>query len=138
MKKLKRMMLLGILFGAIFLTQAQDTNYDAYPPPIAEDISLEEFLRQAERDYLPQVSYPPDDIRYYELVENAYQLNTNELALLQQNGFVVTDRLAYEDFIHAYAWMYWQDLPVLITTDSILHSVDRRNVVISIIVKSPD
>jgi hypothetical protein len=50
---------------------------------------------------------------------------TDELALLQNNGFVVSERLAFKDFSNAYAYVYWKDLPVLITTDSILHAIHK-------------
>jgi hypothetical protein len=47
------------------------------------------------------------------------------LSKLQQNGFVVTDRLSWDRFLDAYAWIYAKDLPVLVTTDSLLHSVHQ-------------
>jgi hypothetical protein len=58
-------------------------------------------------------------------VISALSLNSSELALLQQNRFVVTDRLSWDRFLDAYAWIYWKDLPVLVTTNSILHSVHQ-------------
>jgi hypothetical protein len=66
-----------------------------------------------------------DSVQYIKDVKEALGLNPAELALLQQNGFVVTDRLAWDRFLDAYAWIYSKDLPVLVTTDSILHSVHQ-------------
>jgi Protein of unknown function (DUF3160) len=75
--------------------------------------------------YLQHVSFNPAEAQYADLIQNAFDLNTDEKTLLEQNGFVVSDRLAFSDFTHAYAWIYWKDLPVLVTTDSILQAVHQ-------------
>ena len=75
--------------------------------------------------YLSQLSIDPTTAKYFGAVNRALALKQEELALLQRNGFVVTDRLAWDRFVDAYAWIYWKDLPVLVTTDSILHSVHQ-------------
>lgn len=62
-------------------------------------------------------------IRYFDTIQEALQLTPEELAKLHENGFVITDRLAFDRFKRAYAWIYWKDLPVLVTTDSILHVI---------------
>lgn len=101
-----------------------ESSAQQYPAPIADDLSLDAFVDlYAQPDYLANVSYDPREAEYFDIVNEAYQLTDEEIALLEQNGFVVSDRLYYEDFIHAYAWIYWQDLPVIITTDSMLQSV---------------
>ncbi len=61
--------------------------------------------------------------RYFEQVQQVLHFTPEELDLLAENGFLVTDRLAFEQFKRAYAYIYWKDLPVLITTDSILHAI---------------
>lgn len=76
-------------------------------------------------EYLEQISINPTEARYYSEIKKSLSLNTEELSLLKQNGFVVTDRLAWDRFIDAYAWIYTKDLPVLVTTDSILHSIHQ-------------
>ena len=63
----------------------------------------------------------PTHATHFDIVQAALALNEEELSLLRRNGFVVTDRLAFEQFKRAYAYLYWKDLPVLVTTDSILH-----------------
>lgn len=75
--------------------------------------------------YLPSVSFAPSDARYFDLVNGAFSLTPKEMALLEKNGFVVTDRLAFTDFTTAYAYVYWKDLPVVVTTDSILHAIHQ-------------
>ena len=76
-------------------------------------------------DYLSRITLDPASARYFGEVRQALGLTSDETTLLQQNGFVVTDRLAWDRFLDAYAWIYSKDLPVLVTTDSILHSVHQ-------------
>ena len=69
--------------------------------------------------------FNPQDARYFSLINDAFQLTPEELAMLEQNGFVVTDRLSFQTFSELYAYVFWQDLPVLVTTDSLLHSIHQ-------------
>lgn len=67
-------------------------------------------------------------LQYADLIDGALNLTAAEQALLDANGFLVTDRVQWNRFVEAYAWIYWQDLPVIITTDSILHGVHQSYV----------
>jgi hypothetical protein len=69
---------------------------------------------------------PPADAKYFAQVSFALGLNPVERFRLNQTGFVETDRLAFENFQTAYAYIYWKDLPVLITTDSLLQVVHQN------------
>jgi hypothetical protein len=75
--------------------------------------------------YLDQPSLVPADAMYFDLINGQLQLTPQELDMLNRNGFVVSDRLAFERFKTAYAYIYWKDLPVLVTTDSILHAIHQ-------------
>lgn len=37
----------------------------------------------------------------------------------------MSERLAFKQFMQAYAGIYWKDLPVLVTTDSLLDAIHR-------------
>jgi len=76
-------------------------------------------------DFLDRLSFTPEEARYAQEIRQHLNLTTDEMALLQNNGFVVSERLAFKDFSNAYAYIYWKDLPVLITTDSILHAIHK-------------
>lgn len=54
-----------------------------------------------------------------------WRLATAELGVLRTNGFVVSERLAAPSFGEAYYRLWWDDLPVFITTDSILQAWHR-------------
>lgn len=96
-----------------------DPYAGATPRPDATPLTV------AARPYLARVSAAPAKARYFDLVQKQLGLNANELALLERQGFVVSDRLAFEKFTTAYAYIYWKDLPVLVTTDSILHAIHQ-------------
>ncbi len=81
--------------------------------------------RDASQPYLARVSFSPREAQYFDLVNKAMSLSQAEIERLAQDGFVVSGRLAWQRFLEAYAWIYWQDLPVLVTTDSILHAVHQ-------------
>ena len=77
------------------------------------------------RNYLTQITFAPQDARYFDLVNQALPLSSDEAAILARNGFVASEDYRWPQFSDAYAWIYWQDLPVLVTTDSILHAVHQ-------------
>lgn len=72
--------------------------------------------------YLDTNPVDPAAAQFFPLINDAMPLNDAELALLAQNRFVVTDRLQWNRFVEAYAWIYKHDLPVVVTSDSILHA----------------
>jgi hypothetical protein len=84
------------------------------------------FVSQADaRPYRQTVDLDLQAARYADLVSDRMGLNADEKRRIAQNGFVVSDRLAFSDFTTAYAWIYWKDLPVLVTTDSILEAIHQ-------------
>lgn len=51
----------------------------------------------------------------------AYKLLGDEFDFIRTNGFVVLPRLASQSFAEQYLGIFWRDLPVFITVDSMLH-----------------
>jgi hypothetical protein len=70
-------------------------------------------------------TYQPQEAHYFDLVNKTLDFTPDELAMLQKNGFVVSDRLRFPQFKRGYAYIYWKDWPVLVTTDSILHAIHQ-------------
>ncbi len=58
---------------------------------------------------------------YFNLINQAFQLTLEEIELLEQNKFVVLNRMGTDDLVDAYCYYWWKDLPIFITTDTILH-----------------
>jgi len=54
-----------------------------------------------------------------------FRLNDTELALFRRNGFVVSERLATENFSETFYRLWNDDLPVFISTDALLQAWHR-------------
>jgi hypothetical protein len=99
---------------------------DRYTLEGAANPAVAAFINQADaRPYRANVDLDLKTARYSDLVNDRMGLNADERLRISQNGFVVSDRLAFSDFTTAYAWIYWKDLPVLVTTDSILEAIHQ-------------
>ncbi|MHA1986097.1 MAG: DUF3160 domain-containing protein [Promethearchaeota archaeon] len=90
-----------IIFCSIFLTIAQTSHIFASSSNIS--------------------SSSPHPL-YYDLVRNSFSLTNAEENLLEQNKFVVLNRMGTEDILDAFKFYWDADLPIFITTDAILHT----------------
>ncbi len=106
----------------------------AYPPPaylakLSWDPTTAKFFDKinAEKVLKPAVTHPNQGRPYvepaYELP--GYKLTPDELAAFKANGFVVSERLGGYSFGQAYYDVYTRDLPVFISSDSVLHAWHR-------------
>lgn len=75
--------------------------------------------------YLKKLSFDPTKARYFDLVQHRLQLSKDEIARYKRNGYVAIDQGELTSFPAAYQQVYTSDLPVFITTDSILHALHR-------------
>jgi hypothetical protein len=66
---------------------------------------------------------------YFSDYEKAFTPTQGELDLIEKNGFVVTERKSYSNFVQAYYDVWINDLPVYFSTDAVLqawhHSYDK-------------
>jgi hypothetical protein len=109
-----------------------------------DQLPIEDFATNGSWiSYVPQLSWDPTTAQYWTnfdstnlinvhyggilggVVAYNYHLNGNELALFMTNGFVVSQRLASPTFGDAYYRLFNADLPVFITSDSVLHAWHR-------------
>ena len=74
--------------------------------------------------YLPRLDWDPTTAGYWTNFDSptTFQLNSQELAIFQTNGFVVSERLGSTTFAQTYYKILSSDLPVFISADSILHA----------------
>eukprot|EP01113_Clastostelium_recurvatum_P023444 TRINITY_DN279_c1_g2_i7.p1 TRINITY_DN279_c1_g2~~TRINITY_DN279_c1_g2_i7.p1 ORF type:complete len:870 (-),score=157.22 TRINITY_DN279_c1_g2_i7:63-2672(-) len=86
--------------------------------------------------YLPGVSYDPTQSRFFDMFQDSkkrpknehhryqdnFALNQDQLNLFKKNGFVVCDPVG-DTWSREYYRLFNNDLPVFITTDSILHAL---------------
>lgn len=121
-------------YGTLFGQQLQQLG----------QLSLADFVStyQPTNQYLPQITFDPTTAEFWNLFNmdpavwnatNAYQnwrvfdfrLNPTELAVFQTNGFVASQRLERRSFADVYYDLYTDDLPVLVTADSVLQAWHR-------------
>jgi hypothetical protein len=61
--------------------------------------------------------------QYFDSISAKYGLTGAEISAIQQNGFMVSERLSRAAFGQALIEIYQNDLPVFISTDAILHAL---------------
>jgi hypothetical protein len=96
------------------LERYQDMTYDQLHAKLVTD-----------RAYLDKLSFEPTSATYFDRVAKTMQLTKEELDIFRKNGFVSIDQKRRHSFGSAYYQLYAQDMPVLITSDSILHAMHR-------------
>lgn len=72
-----------------------------------------------------RLSYDPLNADFLALIRQRIGLSAEQEELLAANGFVVLNDAAYYTFEETYSEIYERDLPVLVTTDSVLHAFHR-------------
>lgn len=106
-------------------------------------LSVDGFATNVSRTaYLPQITWDPTTARFWtnfqspanyridygsvgadrEAVYYNFQLDETELPIFLTNGFVVSERLGSPTFGDAYYRLFQADLPLFVTSDSILHA----------------
>ncbi len=75
--------------------------------------------------YLQQISFDPTSVEYWTPFNLHFPLNTNELAIFQTNGFVVSGRLGTYSFADSFYKVFTADLPVFFSCDAALHAWHR-------------
>jgi len=80
--------------------------------------------------FFPQFNNPPASAwgtnkegRFF--LNKDFSLNTAELAAFKKNGFVVSERLGDSNFADVYYDVFQGDLPVFVSSDSVLHAWHR-------------
>jgi hypothetical protein len=71
------------------------------------------------------LTFDPTTIRYFKEVAGALSLSAEEKTIFGKQGVVVVDHVQRYGMSSAYHAIYTRDLPVLVTTDSILHALHR-------------
>ena len=110
------------------------------------NFSIADFSQRFDRSepYLPQLTWDPTTAEYWPQFNDpnpqgnrvtpggiekfplpSLQLNTAELSAFRTNGFVVSARLGASNMADIYYDVFRRDLPVFVTTDSILHAWHR-------------
>ncbi len=126
------------LILAVFTTALFPSLLNANPPDGSPEATFEQFLERYENfehgdllkknpppEYLERLSFEPTLAKYYDVVVKQLQLTKEEQEIFRKNGFVSVDHGQPYSFASAYYAIYTRDLPVLVTTDSILHAMHK-------------
>ena len=90
------------------------------------DLTYRQLLDETpKRNYIEHLSFDPAQAKFYDQAVRRLQLTEAERELLQKHGFVSVDHSQRYSFGSLYYAVYTSDLPVLVTTDSILHAMHR-------------
>ena len=117
---------LGIaLLSAAAMSQERFT-VDAYKEYLSEhqDVSSAQVLSEHPSPlFLRSVTKQAQQAAYLDSAIQKLGLTPDEVDLLMDNGFLVTERLSRPSFFHSYSDVWHKDLPVFVSTDAILHAV---------------
>ena len=69
--------------------------------------------------------FDPNRVAFFSTIRDQLDLTAWEQTIYRRTGLVVVDRTGRQTMAGAYLDIYRRDLPVLITTDSILHALHR-------------
>lgn len=89
-----------------------------------KDMSFEELLKEYPTGKF--YSSAPTDFKksyYADSIISTFEFTDYEIELMDKNSFMVSERLDYYTFIHAFWDIYKKDLPLYISSDAILHAL---------------
>lgn len=116
----------GQTLPAVSLEQSVGRRYETLRTRY-QDMTYRELSSRlgAASNYAEALQFKPTQAKYFELVQSRLTLTDQERALFERNGFVTIDQGRGLSFPAAYQQIYTSDLPVFITSDSILHALHR-------------
>ncbi len=93
----------------------------------SKDMTTDQLLAKyyVPRPYLAKVAVDALKADNLDLIDTAYTLTQPEKDALGANGFFVSDRVRFDSHPMGYLEIYQKDLPVLVTTDSILFAIHK-------------
>ncbi|MCK4444768.1 MAG: DUF3160 domain-containing protein, partial [Thermoplasmata archaeon] len=104
---------------------AIEDEYNPYTPSYT-DKSLEEvkltWENFTQKEYQPDLEIDLENVKYYQNISEIFELNSTQWEYISKNGFVVVDMGNKITIEEAYKFYWDNDLPVFITTDTILHT----------------
>jgi len=117
---------LQILFLTNVNAQTSNFNLEAYKQFLQthQDMSTQALLQLYDAGkFAGNINQDYNSAVYFDSIDIKYKLTDYEKSLLQQNGFVVSERLSSNSYGTALNDVYSKDLPVYISTDAILHAL---------------
>ena len=114
---------LSILFSS--LTYSQVFNLEDYIQFLQshQNMSTEELLQMHPAGYFTdQINTNYDDALYFDTLDAYYNFTEYEKSLIEDHGFMVSERLKKISFGESLLQIFHQDFPVFVSTEAILHA----------------
>jgi len=120
--------LLTFLAISLFMTinAKSDFKVEEYIKFLEEnkDMSIEQLFEMYPAGaFLKEYHTNFNNAEYSQEIDSIFKLTDYEKNLIQRHGFMVTERLSYPTFIHAYWDVFIKDMPIYISTDAMLHAL---------------
>ena len=88
-----------------------------------ENMSTEQLLNANDAgEFAASISSDWETALFHDSIEYKYKITQGERTLIEQNGFVVSERMNMGSFGFQFEDIYHKDLPVYISSDAILHA----------------
>ncbi len=104
---------------------AIEDEYNPYTPSYT-DKSLEEVKSTWEdfiqKEYKQNLEIDLENVKYYQNISEVFEPSPTQWEYISKNGFVVVDMEDKKTIEEVYKYYWDNDLPVFITTDTILHT----------------
>jgi len=124
LRHLFKIILLALFIPTISLSQVFNLNDYIQFLQQYQDMSTEELLQMHPAGvFTDQINMNVDDALYFEQVDSFYNLTNYEKSLIEDHGFMVSERLKKISFGEAILEIFHQDLPIFVSTDAILHAL---------------
>jgi hypothetical protein len=124
MKKISIRLLIAAFISTVVYPQS-NFNMDLYKHFLQsnQNMTYNQLLQlHPAGSFKANMNFNIEDALYLDSIDLKYKLSDYEKLLLQNNGFMVSDRLQKSSFGNALMEIYHSDLPVFISTDAILHA----------------
>ncbi len=123
--KTKILLLVVLIFSASIFAQTSQFNLNEYKLFLQQNanITADQLLQMHPAGMFEgNINLPTNDALYYDSIKTLYALTNFEENLIESHGFMVSERLKFDSFGEAFLDVYHKDLPVMVTTDAILHA----------------
>lgn len=117
---------LMILLSKIILPQSSTFTIEAYKQFLSahQNMDAGQLLQMHNAGtFLKQIPAQTQTALFLDSIAIKYQLTSYEKSLIEQNGFMVSDRLKTNSVGEAFIDIFRKDLPLFISTDAILHTL---------------
>jgi len=118
--------ILSILFSS--LTYSQVFNLEDYIQFLQshQNMSTEELLQMHPAGFFTdQINTNYEDALYFDTLDAFYNFTDYEKSLIEDHGFMVSERLKKISFGEPLLQIFHQDFPVFVSTDAILHAFHK-------------